>query len=128
MGEDAMKVTVGTAPDSWGVWFPDDPRQMPWQRFLDEVAEAGYSWIELGPYGYLPTDLSVLRGELDKRGLSVSGSFIIGDLINPATGWPKLERELHGLGPTLRGLGASYLALIEELYTDQRTGEPIAPV
>src|SRR5262249_7209427 len=68
------------------------------------------------------------RGELDKRGLSVSGSFIIGDLINPATGWPKLERELHGLGPTLRGLGASYLALIEELYTDQRTREPIAPV
>ncbi|MGW3142594.1 SDR family NAD(P)-dependent oxidoreductase, partial [Streptomyces sp. NPDC001139] len=31
------------------VWFPDDPRQVPWDRFLDEVAEAGYAWIELGP-------------------------------------------------------------------------------
>jgi inosose dehydratase len=115
-----MKVTIGTAPDSWGVWFPDDPRQMPWQQFLDEVTEAGYKWIELGPYGYLPTDLSVLRGELDKRDLKVSGSFITGDLVNPAGG-PKLERELRGLGPTLKGLGASFLALIEDLI---RTNSP----
>jgi inosose dehydratase len=122
-----MKTTVGTAPDSWGIWFPDDPRQMQWQRFLDEVAEAGYEWIELGPYGYLPTDLSVLRGELDKRGLKVSGSFVIGDLANPATGWSKLEHELRGVAPILRGLGASFLALIEELYTDQMTGEPLSP-
>src|SRR5262245_26580533 len=101
---------------------------MPWQRFLDEVAEAGYVWIELGSFGYLPTDLSVLRGELDKRGLKVSGSFIIGDPSNPATGWPKLEHELRALGPILRGLGVRFLALIEELYTDQRTGEPVSPV
>ena len=98
-----MKTTVGTAPDSWGIWFPDDPRQMPWQRFLDEVAEAGYEWIELGPYGYLPADLSVLRGELDKRGLKVSGSFVIGDLANPAKSWSKLEHELRGVAPILRG-------------------------
>ena len=42
-------MTLGSAPDSWGVWFPDDPKQMPWQRFLDEIAEAGYEWTELGP-------------------------------------------------------------------------------
>ena len=92
-----MKVTIGTAPDSWGVWFPDDPRQTPWQRFLDEVTEAGYKYIELGPYGYLPADLSVLRGDLEKRGLKVTGSFVIGDLADPA-GWPKLELALRGLG------------------------------
>jgi inosose dehydratase len=33
---------VGSAPDSWGVWFPRDPRQTPWTRFLDEIARAGY--------------------------------------------------------------------------------------
>ncbi len=37
-----MNVRVGTAPDSWGVWFPNDDRQPPWSRFLDEVVEAGY--------------------------------------------------------------------------------------
>ncbi|CAM5619995.1 Xylose isomerase-like TIM barrel domain-containing protein OS=Streptomyces fumanus OX=67302 GN=GCM10018772_35600 PE=4 SV=1 [Streptomyces fumanus] len=48
------RIRVGSAPDSWGVWFPDDPHQVPWERFLDEVAEAGYSWIEMGPYGICP--------------------------------------------------------------------------
>ena len=56
-----VNVKIGSAPDSWGVWFAEDPKQIPWQRFLDEVAEAGYEWIELGPYGYLPTDLNTLR-------------------------------------------------------------------
>ena len=55
---------IGTAPDSWGVWFPDDPKQVPWDRFLDEVVKAGYTWIELGPYGYLPTDPHLLEDEL----------------------------------------------------------------
>ena len=55
---------LGSAPDSWGVWFPDDPKQIPWERFLDEVQVAGYEWIELGPYGYLPTDPSRLEDEL----------------------------------------------------------------
>jgi inosose dehydratase len=35
------RVTLGTAPDSWGVWFPEDPYQVPWHRFLDEVGAAG---------------------------------------------------------------------------------------
>ena len=30
-----MNIRIGSAPDSWGVWFPDDPRQTPWQRFMD---------------------------------------------------------------------------------------------
>ena len=41
-------ILVGSAPDSWGVWFPDDPKQTPYTRFLDEVAASGYQWIELG--------------------------------------------------------------------------------
>jgi inosose dehydratase len=36
-----MNIQIGSAPDSWGVWFPDDPKQTPWQRFLDEVVSAG---------------------------------------------------------------------------------------
>ncbi len=54
-------ILVGSAPDSWGVWFPDDPNQTPYTRFLDEVAASGYQWIELGPFGYLPTDPETAR-------------------------------------------------------------------
>ena len=48
------RIRVGSAPDSWGVWFPDDPQQVPWQRFLDEVSACGYEWIELGPTATCP--------------------------------------------------------------------------
>ncbi|MEU7137771.1 2-keto-myo-inositol dehydratase, partial [Streptomyces sp. NPDC046261] len=27
------RIRVGSAPDSWGVWFADDPAQIPWERF-----------------------------------------------------------------------------------------------
>ena len=62
------RLALGSCPDSWGVWFADDPRQTPWQRFLDELAGVGYEWLELGPYGYLPTDPARLADELDRRG------------------------------------------------------------
>ena len=107
-----MKLTIGSAPDSWGVWFASDPRQTPWWRFLDEVREAGYDYTELGPYGYLPTDLTALRGELNRRGLTVTGSFVMGDLADPGR-WPDLERQLRGWGPNLKALGAKFLVLID---------------
>jgi hypothetical protein len=59
----------------WGVWFPDDPQRTPWHRFLDEAAAAGYTAVELGPYGYLPTHPEQLRAELGRRvaGVEVPG-------------------------------------------------------
>ena len=62
-----MKIKLGVAPDSWGIWFPSDPKQMPWQRCFDEMAQVGFKWVELGPYGYLPTDPAVVRAELAAR-------------------------------------------------------------
>jgi inosose dehydratase len=70
------KLIIGTAPDSWGVWFADDPKQTPWERFLDEVAESGYKWIELGPYGYLPNDPARLAEELKQRDLKVTAGTV----------------------------------------------------
>ncbi len=69
------------------MWFPDDPRQVPWQRFLDEVAASGYEWIELGPYGYLPTDPAVLAGETARRGLKVSAGTVFTGLHRGAAVW-----------------------------------------
>ena len=121
-----MNLQIGTAPDSWGVWFPDDPRQTPWHRFLDEVVEAGYEWIELGPYGYLPTDFATLQNELQDRGLKVSGTFIMHDL-SDKTLWPTIEEDVHKTGEILEKLGAKYLVVIDNIYTNLFTGESIAP-
>ena len=78
-----MKLRIGSAPDSWGVWFPDGAKQIPWSRFLDEISRAGYEWTELGPFGYLPTDLNQLEDELGSRGLKVSGTFAMSNLEAP---------------------------------------------
>jgi inosose dehydratase len=72
------RLRLGSCPDSWGVWFAEDPRQIPWRRFLDELAEVGYEWVELGPYGYLPTDPARLGDELAGRGLRVSAGTVHG--------------------------------------------------
>ena len=65
------RLRLGTAPDSWGIWFPDDPKQPHWSTFLDEVVESGFRTIELGPFGYLPTHPEQLKDELGKRCVAV---------------------------------------------------------
>jgi hypothetical protein len=47
---------LSSAPDSGGIWFPEDEHQVPFTRFLDEPEQARQEWFELGPYGCLPTD------------------------------------------------------------------------
>lgn len=121
-----MNIKIGSAPDSWGVWFPEDEKQIPWERFLDEIQEAGYRWTELGPYGYLPTDLSSLRKELEKRSLGVSASFVMAPIWNPDD-WPELERQVLGAGEQLNSLGADYLVLIDDTYSDPWTGKMRSP-
>jgi inosose dehydratase len=121
-----MDVKIGSAPDSWGVWFPSDDKQIPWQRCLDEIAEAGYRWTELGPYGYLPTERATLQNELAKRGLRASGIFAMGHLEDEAA-WPGLEKQVLGAGESLAYLGAEFLILIDDTYTNLWTGEATAP-
>ena len=79
-------ITIGTAPDSWGVWFPSDPEQVPAEVFLREVAAAGYEWIELGPYGYLPKDPAELKDRLDAHGLGVLAGTVSEHLHRPPSG------------------------------------------
>lgn len=121
-----MDIKIGSAPDSWGVWFPSDSKQTPWNRFLDEIVEAGYEWTELGPYGYLPTDLGQLRSELEKRKLKVSATFVMKALEDSAL-WPGIEQEVLGAGELLAELGAKFMVLIDDTHTNLFTGEPIAP-
>jgi inosose dehydratase len=117
-----MDIKIGSAPDSWGVWFGSDAKQTPWHRFLDEIAEAGYEWTELGPYGYLPTDLPTLRSELDQRGLRVTGSFVMAHFEN-ASLWPKIESDARLMGGLLAALDAEYLVVIDDAYSDLFTGK-----
>jgi len=74
---------LATGPVSWGVDFADAPGNPPWTTVLDGIASTGLRWTELGPVGFLPEGPGVLRSELDRRGLSVAGSFVFQPLSDP---------------------------------------------
>jgi inosose dehydratase len=121
------RIRVGSAPDSWGVWFPDDPLQVPWERFLDEVSEAGYSWIELGPYGYLPTDPAQLTDEVNKRGLTVSAGTVFTALHRGPDVWESTWEHVSQVAELTRAMGAKHLVVIPSFWRDDKTAELIEP-
>jgi inosose dehydratase len=122
-----MDIKVGTCPDSWGVWFPQDEKQTPWQRCLDETQAAGYRWIELGPYGYTPTDPKVLKPELEKRGLVAVGQTIDEFALEDPAIWPVMEKTVCASAELLAALGAEYFVIIDAPYNDLGTGKPMRP-
>ena len=69
-------IKVGNAPVSWGVYESGVPTNPPWEAVLDAIAEAGYDGTELGPYGYLPKDPSVLGQALSRRKLALASSYV----------------------------------------------------
>lgn len=79
-----MSIQICGAPCCWGVDDPANPYLPPWQRVLKEAGEAGYSAIELGPYGYLPIDAPVVAAELEKNGLAIVAGTIFHDLLDDA--------------------------------------------
>jgi inosose dehydratase len=118
------RLALGTCPDSWGVWFADDPLQTPWQRFLDEVAEVGYEWLELGPYGYLPTDPARLAEEVSRRGLRVAGGTMHGHSGLHRTGdWPDIVRATCKVAELTAAVGAKHVIFVPVPgYRDDTTG------
>jgi inosose dehydratase len=125
-GPARARFRVGSAPDSWGVWFPQDPRQTPWTRFLDELARAGYDWLELGPYGYLPTDAGSLRSELEARGLRLAGGTAGGPLHRRAE-LPAIQARVLGVARLGGALGAGHVVFLPAMYRDLSDGRQLEP-
>ncbi|MFP7485476.1 sugar phosphate isomerase/epimerase [Priestia filamentosa] len=122
-----MEVKVGTAPDSWGVWFPENEKQIDWERCMNEMAESGYQGIELGPWGYLPNEYEKLKNELEKRNFELTATTLVGDLMSEGK-----TREMMDLLDEMAKLqlqfeSAKYVVLIDDCYTDLFTGELVRP-
>jgi len=113
------KLHLGTAPDSWGVWMPGlDPLQTPWQRYLDEVQAAGYTYSELGPFGYLPTDPGIIREEYAKRGLTLTGGTVFVALHKGKDALEQAKKDCDAEMAVIGPLGAKHVIILPEGYTD----------
>ncbi|HST67036.1 MAG TPA: TIM barrel protein [Mycobacteriales bacterium] len=123
------RLRLGSCPDSWGVWFADDPRQPPWQRFLDELAAVGYEWLELGPYGYLPTDPARLADELAARGLQVAGGSMHGESgLHRAADWPAIVAKTRAVAALTAAVGGRHVVFVPVPgYRDDVTGAYLEP-
>ncbi len=118
-----MAIKVGIAPDSWGVWFPQHEKQTPWNRCMDEMQLAGYDGVELGPWGYFPTDAAVLKKELEARALTLVAGTVGGDFLDDAS----IDAMCSTIDEIAALLGqfstAKYIVLLPSMYTDLETGE-----
>jgi inosose dehydratase len=109
-----MTIRIGNAPCSWGVEFPNDPRNPPWQRVLKECAAAGYRGIELGPVGFMPEDPAVLGEALAEHELELIGGVVFRAFHDP----DQWDDVLDGTLRTCRALqahGAKHLVLIDSI-------------
>ena len=105
----SIQVTIGTAPCSWGVWWPDGtPSRTPYNVFLDQAAQAGYKTLELGPVGYLPTDVEQLRDELDSRGLSICGGTACYEFLK-ASSFADVRKDVDDLCKRLLAFDVHYM-------------------
>jgi len=117
------KIIIGTAPDSWGIWFPSDPEQLPADQFLREVADAGYEAIELGPYGYLPNDPVQLQEQLDQYGLSVLAGTVFSHLHQPGA-WDYTWKQVTDVAALTKAVGGEHIVVIPDPWRDHKTGAP----
>jgi len=129
-----MTIRIASAPVSWGIYeFEGIEPKFRYTQVLDEIAETGYTGIELGPYGYLPTDPAVLRDELQKRGLQLLSAFVPVRLVDSAAHEAGAQAALK-VGRLLAALDAGYVVLaddngkVEELVKQagRRTGSKLS--
>jgi inosose dehydratase len=66
-----------------------------YEQMLDELVEAGYTGTELGDWGFMPTDPSLLQAELARRQVDMWGAFVGVRLSDPAAHAEGSERVLQ---------------------------------
>ncbi len=75
-----MTVKLANSPCSWGVSYPDSPNNPDPKKVFREIAEAGYGFSELGPYGYLKPDPQKILDFTENLNLKIIGSFIFDNI------------------------------------------------
>jgi inosose dehydratase len=116
-----MAITIGAGSDAWGIWHAQHPAQIPWQRYLDEVAEAGYRVVEPGNFGYLPAEPATVRSELSARGLMIPGGTFFAAISDRARRDATFAA-LDGTAAWLAATGAEFLVLLDDFYRDPDSG------
>src|SRR6266516_1492829 len=72
-----MDIRVANAPCSWGgLECEGRGGGIAYGQMLDELRDTGYVGTELGDWGYMPTEPTALKEELERRKLAMVGAFV----------------------------------------------------
>lgn len=114
MSRNNGRFLFASAPDSWGVLdYPGPSWNQSYETMLDEMAQAGYTGSELGPYGFFPTDPELLRPQLEKRRLKLLASFVPVKMTDPGASQAVIER-IRKVGNLLASLKAPFLVIADD--------------
>src|SRR5690606_41533473 len=112
-----MTIRIANAPVSWGIFeFEGTAQKFTYTQVLDEIVETGYSGIELGPWGFLPTDPDKLREELETRNLKLLSSYVPVKLVDRAA-HEAGEQHAMKVGKLLAALDAPFIVLADDAGT-----------
>jgi inosose dehydratase len=115
-------IKVANAPCSWGVLEFESKTASPgYAQVLDEIAASGYAGTELGDWGFMPTDPTLLRDELRRRELALAGAFVTTRLAEPGTHEASLGTAVT-TARLLSSVGAGPPPLI--VLSDEPTADP----
>lgn len=108
-----VDIRVANGPASWGVHTIPATEPCPlYTVVLDEAAATGYTGIELGPWGYMPTDPAVLGAALAARGLHLASATIQLDFSDPAAHEAGLH-QARQVGALLAAIGGRSLTIVD---------------
>ncbi len=104
---------IACAPCCWGIENESNPNYASWQRVIEDTKFAGFKGIELGPYGFFPTEAGVLKNELQNAGISLVGGTVYRGLT--ASDNSDVLDYTHKVCTLLKELDARYVVIIDEV-------------
>ena len=91
-----MPIRVANAPCSWGVLECDGhANTLACSQVLDELAATGYEGTELGDWGFMATEPTALRADIDRRALTLVGAFVPVNLSDAGAHAEGIERAVR---------------------------------
>ena len=111
-------IKIANAPCSWGVDYADDINNPSWESVFKEIADAGYSYCEIGPYGFLPSEKINTIEFLNKLKLKVAGGFIF-DHLHISDHHKRIKSKIFSTCSFLQKLKAKVFVIIDHI-SDER--------
>ena len=109
-----MSIKLANSPCSWGVAYADSASNPHWKKVTKEIIEAGYHYSELGPYGYMPTDVEEIQSHIDSINLKIIGGFIF-DNLHISNEHDLINKKIIKTCDLLKKLNAEFYVIIDHL-------------